>query len=566
MSPTKRIRAILRKASTIEDAAVREQLRLLLSMRRALMAIMGDAAGYRLFHLSQVLSAIDNEILRGRTVSQQVIAKATREVYQLGVEILGQQGFVGVSSQLLQAVIDVTTDQTRAVWSELGTRLKGAVRRATLGITDPADAVKEVAKLIRDKKTFASAMARADTIIRTEMNRSFSLGAWKEMQRSGEAMGTSLRKAWLTAGDSRVRDAHVEAGNRYDQKGAIPIDEPFVVDGEELMFPLDPSGSAGNTINCRCFSPGTRIDPRQVIAISKALYAGPIWRVETRRGHRLSLTSNHPVLTARGWVRAERLQEGDYLLSDSSSIDRVSLGIGAPDHQDRKPAIEDLFEAFRANAGLRSAVVGALDLHSEASRFKEGKIDLVFANPELVAAFDAQALERSQYSVLATGTSGAARPSLGLAPAQFHLLGRGPQGNATFAKYSPDGLPAGAEFLRDCEHAGTSAVEPLDFIVRQRQPRLEAAERPELRAGTKRLPVALQGPRDGQLAMAIAAREINGALSCPVAPDQITSLGVEKPLYLGPVYDVQTTTGLVHSGGIITHNCRLWPIVADTAA
>jgi hypothetical protein len=32
----------------------------------------------------------------------------------------------------------------------------------------------------------------------------------------------------------------------------VPIDEPFIVSGEELMYPGDPSGSAGNVINCRC--------------------------------------------------------------------------------------------------------------------------------------------------------------------------------------------------------------------------------------------------------------------------------------------------------------------------
>jgi uncharacterized protein with gpF-like domain len=30
------------------------------------------------------------------------------------------------------------------------------------------------------------------------------------------------------------------------------IDEPFDVGGEQLMYPGDPAGSPGNTINCRC--------------------------------------------------------------------------------------------------------------------------------------------------------------------------------------------------------------------------------------------------------------------------------------------------------------------------
>jgi len=32
----------------------------------------------------------------------------------------------------------------------------------------------------------------------------------------------------------------------------VPLNENFNVDGEMLEYPGDPSGSAGNIINCRC--------------------------------------------------------------------------------------------------------------------------------------------------------------------------------------------------------------------------------------------------------------------------------------------------------------------------
>ena len=48
-----------------------------------------------------------------------------------------------------------------------------------------------------------------------------------------------------------ARPDHEAAGEEYGDK-AIPIDEPFNVGGELLMHPGDPSGSAGNIINCRC--------------------------------------------------------------------------------------------------------------------------------------------------------------------------------------------------------------------------------------------------------------------------------------------------------------------------
>ncbi len=60
-------------------------------------------------------------------------------------------------------------------------------------------------------------------------------------------------KAWLSSHGPNVRPAHAEAEEDYID-APIPVDEPFMVDGEELMFPGDDSGSAGNVINCQCVS------------------------------------------------------------------------------------------------------------------------------------------------------------------------------------------------------------------------------------------------------------------------------------------------------------------------
>lgn len=56
-------------------------------------------------------------------------------------------------------------------------------------------------------------------------------------------------KMWLTSGNDNVRPAHADANRQ-----TVPVDEPFVIDGEELMHPGDDAGSAGNTINCHCAS------------------------------------------------------------------------------------------------------------------------------------------------------------------------------------------------------------------------------------------------------------------------------------------------------------------------
>ncbi len=47
--------------------------------------------------------------------------------------------------------------------------------------------------------------------------------------------------------DSKTREDHAEADGQE-----VGMDEPFDVGGEQLMYPGDPAGSAGNVINCRC--------------------------------------------------------------------------------------------------------------------------------------------------------------------------------------------------------------------------------------------------------------------------------------------------------------------------
>lgn len=260
-------KATLRQIRLLELKAAREQARLLVQMRLDVIAAMTDATGFRRFHLGEVLSEIDRLILRGRMRSSKAVLDITKTAWEVGVEkvdgVMRRAGarvvlpdtLFGLSSKLLQSVSDVTADQTRAVWSELGRKLKLEVRRATLGVTDPFQAMSAVAKRIKDPKTFGTAIVRAETIIRTEVGRSFEMAGDARARETDDRLrkvGKKLGKWWLYTKDDRTREAHIQAGRDYPKSKPIDIDEPFIVDGEELRYPLDPEGSAGNTINCRC--------------------------------------------------------------------------------------------------------------------------------------------------------------------------------------------------------------------------------------------------------------------------------------------------------------------------
>jgi HK97 family phage portal protein len=121
-------------------------------------------------------------------------------------------------------------------------RLKGSLSEG-LSNGDTMDELRD-----RVKEVYRNATeARAETIAVTETNIAVQSGAFEGMKEAGVE-----RKGWQASNLEGVRPEHLQAEADYMDEG-IPLDEPFIVGGEELMHPGDPSGSAGNVINCRCF-------------------------------------------------------------------------------------------------------------------------------------------------------------------------------------------------------------------------------------------------------------------------------------------------------------------------
>jgi len=97
-------------------------------------------------------------------------------------------------------------------------------------------------------------MQRIDTMTRTSAVRA-SRTAMTAAQNSGRQAGykaaadsgIAVKKRWIATKDMRTRHDHGAADGQV-----VNWDEAFSVGGEPLMYPGDPSGSAGNIYNCRC--------------------------------------------------------------------------------------------------------------------------------------------------------------------------------------------------------------------------------------------------------------------------------------------------------------------------
>lgn len=107
------------------------------------------------------------------------------------------------------------------------------------------DSIEDItARLCRDLVTTNENKMRL--FARTAMTGAQNAGRQKHMEQAAKK-GIRQNKRWVATLDSRTRDAHRELDGQE-----VPYDKPFKIDGEEIMFPGDPSAPPALSYNCRC--------------------------------------------------------------------------------------------------------------------------------------------------------------------------------------------------------------------------------------------------------------------------------------------------------------------------
>jgi HK97 family phage portal protein len=361
-----------------------------------------------------------------------------------------------------------------------------------------------------------------EVIARTEVigaNNGGALAGWRQAQ----ADVGPLLKHWLAALDDRTRDSHIAAHERYNgAEDGIPLEENFEVGGGAGPAPGQ-IGIAEEDI--QCFVPGTAVQGIFDLAL-ETNYAGPVWQLETRRGYRLTVTPNHPILTDQGWLPAHQLREGMYALSYRQDFWRAVLNNEY--HQHRPVAVEDVFKALSANGRTSSAMLVALHLHGDAI-WTDGQVELVHADRELPIYLKAVAgHENAGYIQLpaATGAGGTSIHAVGA----LDLFGGG-------------NLPAPASAPGRCALAldhDTISPAPLDLFGGRLAPQWYAA-------------LAKQRD-DGCTAASRFLSQLVAASAGEIAPDEI--IAVRELEFRGHVYDLQSPHGWMIAQGIVSSNCR----------
>lgn len=215
------------------------------------MSLQQKMAAMNKYNRLQNLSKQMAEVLQDTNkTAQSFISKSMQNMYRENYNFAAEQ--LGFSTLDNTAVRNILTGEVNPFTklSIAGEQDKRAIMRRleselTTGILK-GESIPNIAK--RLKAVSEGYLGDTIRIARTETTR-VEGSARQAVGDEGKRLGFKMWKRWVATADDRTRDEHAAADGQE-----VPNDEPFIVGGEEMMYPGDISlgASAWNVCNCRC--------------------------------------------------------------------------------------------------------------------------------------------------------------------------------------------------------------------------------------------------------------------------------------------------------------------------
>lgn len=454
-----------------------------------------------------------------------VLADYARKFRPLATEALklfGELGLdaslAGLNPQALNAYVAFASSElARSIDAKLVPTIQSALLQANYGSLTRAEVVNQVVAL-EDSLT----VGQATTLVND---------AFAQFQRTvvvQQADELELEIYQYLGPDDEITSDQCEAMLHVDTHGAEGIlykDEITVDLHEDLrQNPLIAGGHPN------CFLPGTKIYGK-IFRVSKAFYSGEAVTIHTRKGHRLSVTPNHPILTASGFVPAAMLNAGDQLVSHNCDIETcVAATLTGESYKYDGPAlIEDIFETVKAQGAFSSRVrPSPLDLHGDAQPWN-GDIDVVEMNRVLPLDSKPTIFKGDRENVFGGGGMADLPPN---AQSTFNL------------------------FVDSCASASSSLPRFTHLPLHQDGVGLDSAPFQFLTLGTGTFFDAAftQCTLNSALSDAMLALQLHDRFSAEILFDEV--IDIRRHPYSGHVYDLESNTGWVIADGVCASNCR----------
>lgn len=131
-----------------------------------------------------------------------------------------------------------------------------------------------------------------------------------------------------------------------------------------------------------CVTGDTRVAGVGISHIARRWYTGQMVELRTAAGRVLTVTTDHPILTGRGWVAAKCLHEGDNIVSYQPGMETSGPSAGEmPDINDMPPTIQEVFDSVYNGAPAQGMVTTIMNLNGERGH---SDIDVIAVNSGLL--------------------------------------------------------------------------------------------------------------------------------------------------------------------------------------
>lgn len=257
-----KVKELIAQSRQLTPEARKHVLELLNEARKRIVAdLMGlNPQSYSAAQLRAIKLSIDQVFDQFRQDVTSYVTKAETKSAQNGLDLVnkplevvaGPMSLGQVSASTLAVAQGYTADLITGLSHEASSKVNAVIQRAFLGGQPMTDIIEQIGRA-RSGGEFDGVLGvigrKAVVIGQNEILRVQSLATQARMQDLKERH-PDLQKQWRHIPASiHPRFLHVEADGQV-----VDVEQPFIVAGEELMFPRDPSGSPENTINCRCIS------------------------------------------------------------------------------------------------------------------------------------------------------------------------------------------------------------------------------------------------------------------------------------------------------------------------
>lgn len=160
----------------------------------------------------------------------------------------------------------------------------------------------------------------------------------------------------------------VASSVRYHKSNLMPIHPGCVVGGTPVSDIGSPLSNPATGVNI-------------VKAATRRSYTGKLFTITTATGKQVTITPNHPVLTDQGWIPAEFIKQGDYVVCRALGHRAVN---GGPDKQQTPSLIEDIW-CSASVSGFVTVPLASEDFHGDGSN---SEVDIVYTDRDFSAISD----------------------------------------------------------------------------------------------------------------------------------------------------------------------------------